>query len=248
MSNTSTVTPYASDSASTAVAACIGGAVLVGAAAVTWLVQENEQDRVATARHRDRARRERVATAAPSPVCSVALTLTAREPLLQAASQLGYQVESSTGVSPSTILLARPTGERLAIERSDAGRLLVHTTGARTRVNELVRQHTVERALEHPRSSGMVVRTKRLSTGEVQIAAREPQPVGRAGQATVLAQVRDDGTAWVDVDGVKGRRCEAITQGLAHAVGAEIDAQHKKPAWHQQPGEPVRTRPRKLRV
>lgn len=248
MSNTSTVTPYATDNGPSAISTCIEGVIQAGTATATWLAKESDQDRAATERFRDRARRDRLATVAPPQVCSVTLTVRQREPLLEAATTLGYRVDRTVSAAPSTLCLVRPSGERLAIERSTSGRLLVHTAGARARVNELVRQHTVERAVEHLRASGMAVQAKPLATGEVQIAARERTPVDRAGQATVLAQVHDDGTVWVDVDGVRGRRCEGITRGLAEAVGGEVDAQVRKPAWHQEPGEPTRTGPRKVRV
>lgn len=86
----------------------------------------------------------------------------------------------------------------------------------------------------------MHVETARLSSGEVQIRARE-QAGRRGGAAEVKAQVRSDGRVWIDVDNIRGNRCEEIVSGFAEAIGAEVSGTKKKDAYYQLPGEPART-------
>jgi len=49
------------------------------------------------------------------------------------------------------------------------------------------------------------------------------------------------GTTWVDVDQVKGNRCEELVRGLAEAVGGKVTSTQPKDAYFQLPGEPART-------
>ncbi|MCA1614087.1 MAG: hypothetical protein LC800_08035 [Acidobacteria bacterium] len=165
---------------------------------------------------------------------------------MRTAESLGYRVEPLAPSSVSLaeqpqILLRRASGERLAIARNDAGRLVVHTAGDRRRVQALVRQHTVERAVEHLTSKGMGVQTAKLASGEVQILARERDRSRRGGAAEIKAQVSVDGIALVDVDKVRGNRCEEIVRDLAQAVGGEVSGMRKKDSYFQLPGEPAKT-------
>ena len=48
----------------------------------------------------------------------------------------------------------------------------------------------------------------------------------------------------VDIDGIRGTRCENIVTEFAQAVGGQITGQQKNEAYWQLPGEPVKTRVR----
>lgn len=263
MSNTSTVTPYnasaeSSDNstglAAAAAVACITGAISLG----RWLAEETQEDREAIDRLKSERRRDlsgKRANTAEDPVVAkrealgittVGLQLRNPESLVRTAERLGYRMELTVGQSASLaeqpqIFLRRASGERLAISRNETGRLVVHTVGDRRRIQSLVRQHTVDRAVEHLQSKGMGVQTATLPSGEVQILARERSVSKRGGAAEIKAQVHVDGTAFVDVDKVRGNRCEKIVQDLAQAVGGEVSGMTKKDSYFQLPGEPTKT-------
>lgn len=267
MSNTSRVTPYDSSAVSAAVGAglglaavCVVGAAAGAIAVARWLAEETPEDRAAMDRIKEERRRERLnsptvtvaragARRALPRLNTVALHLRDPEALIRSAEKLGYQREplvqpSSTLAEQPLVLLHGAAGERLAIERNAKGRLVVHTAGDRSRVQTLVRQHTLDRAVEHLASKGMAVQTATLANGEVQILAREKDASRRGGAATVKTQVRTDGTAWVDVDCIRGNRCENVVSELAQAIGGEVASVAKKDAYFQLPGEPTKTRVR----
>jgi hypothetical protein len=265
MSNTSTVTPYtetssSSESASiggTLAAACVVGAVVGVVSLARWLAEESSEDREAIKRLKDTRRRELVANRTSATNASeslreeslgITVDLQLRNPdsLIHTAEKLGYRVESvrqssASLTTNSPILLQRASGERLAIARNNSGKLAVHTIGDRRRVQDLVREHTVESVHTHLTAKGMTVESARLVNGEVQILACEQGAGRRGGAAEIKAQVRLDGTALVDVDKVRGNRCEEIVQELAEAIGGEVSSVSRKNSFYQLPGEPTKT-------
>ena len=273
MSNTSTVTPYASTRTSTgpgvqtatgagvAVAAIAAGAIVAaGTCAVgvaRWLGQETEGDRQVLKRLKANRQREALGPtrhdhmlspgAAPR-IHSEALCLTNPQPLLHTAATLGYTQVSQTapmsGRDRAQVLLEHRTGERLAVGVGADGALRVHTAGDPRRISNLVRQHTVDQARAHFKRQGMHVTTARQPNGEVQILAREKAPpAGRAG-GEVRTQVHVDGSLCVDVNGVRGERCRDIVASVAAAVGGQVEATELKDAYFDRTGEPTRTRER----
>ena len=177
---------------------------------------------------------------------SLSLHLDDSQALVSAAAGLGYQLVQSPSFSlsdeVSPVLLERSDGERIAITRNDQGRLAIHTAADQGVLHALMRQHTEDRVLSHLDSKGMVFRTARLANGEMQILSQEPNAGWIGGAAEIKAQIRTDGTAWVDIDRCQGRRCEDIVQQIASAVGGKVTGTEKKDAWFQLPGEPARTR------
>lgn len=144
--------------------------------------------------------------------------------------------------APSSVLLQKDTGERLAIFKDKDG-LMLTTAGDMKQVHALMRQHTQDRVLEHlGKRMAMDIQTARLANGEVQISARETSLRHGDGQARMKVQVREDGRLWVDVDGLRSKRCEEEISGLAEAVGGEITSMKKKLLGFTLPGEPARTR------
>lgn len=232
-------------------AATATGVAAAGVAAVAtarWLAQETDADRAT----RGRFKALRQAEAAQESrkrmhqaLRSTRLHLRDAAPLLQTARTLGYREATGAlaGTAPprGVTLLENARGERLALERCANGRVMAHSAGDSAAVRTLLREHTLNQALRHLAARGMAVETARLPNGEVQILARETTP-GRGGQAEVRAQVHTDGTTWVDVDHVKGNRCEELVRGLAEAVGGKVTSTQPKDAYFQLPGEPARTR------
>lgn len=266
MSNTSTVTPYDNtafqDSVNAlgtvvgiAAGACIGVAAAGVVTMARWLAQETEADREAVARLNEVRQRERLGTENRpgisgaqvdlSGVTTLHLHVKDSDSVLSTATALGYRAAPAQAgfgqADRAIILLQKPSGERLAITQNAHGRLAIHTAGDQMQIHALVRQHTEERALAHLRSKGMDVKNVRLANGELQILARESN-AGESKSATeVKAQVRADGTAYVDIDKCRGNRCETLISELARAVGGRVSGTMKKEAYFQLPGEPTKT-------
>lgn len=178
-------------------------------------------------------------------ISSVNLHIRDMDALERSAERLGYRKADLPNAAldrsnERPLLLQRKTGERLIIGRSKRGGLVISSVGNPSGVASLVRQHTLDRTLAHLRKAGMQVKTSNLDNGEVQILAREPNAFLRGGSAEIKAQVRKNGDAWVDVNRVKGSRCEEIVSDLAKAVGAEVTTTRRKEAFYELPGEPVR--------
>lgn len=250
MSNTSRVTPYESESSEFNTAAA--GAI----ALARWLSEETPEDRAAVDRLKAEQRRERLerpttgnlisATTEPLRLTTVNLHLQNPESLVRSAEKIGYRLikQSTPLMDKPQILLSRASGERLAIEHNDKGRLTIRTAGHQHQIHALVRHHTVDNVIEHFKSRGMHVQAATLSNGEVQIRAHEQYPSRRGGDAEVKTQVHTDGTVWIDVDKVRGNRCQEIVSDLATAVGGQVSDMKKKDAYYQLPGEPTKTKVR----
>uniref|UniRef100_A0A7V4LD44 DUF2997 domain-containing protein n=1 Tax=Desulfobacca acetoxidans TaxID=60893 RepID=A0A7V4LD44_9BACT len=250
MSNTSSVSPYE------ATPAAPGFLATCGAAVVQWLSESTAADRAAVARLEEDRRAERLKgnpsclipcnQSSPLRLTSVGLHLHNPESLMQSAQKLGYQVVPLSFQGPlesqPVMLLQRPSGERLAIERNPAGKLVIHTACEPRTAQSLVRQHSMERALDHLRRKGGEVQTATLANGEIQIQAQERQTGQPGGTAKIKVQIHLDGRAWVDIEGVRGNRCEQIVGELASAMGAQVSSCQKKDAYYQLPGEPVKIR------
>jgi hypothetical protein len=256
MSNTSIVSPYAVGSALAVGAACVIGAAVATIAVAKWLAEESPEDAAVRRRANAVRRKERLSGRAPAElareaayipsVTSVPLHLRDPETLVRAAERLGYRMEPlATASEPLRnqphVLLRSAAGERLAISRDSTGHVVVQTIGARERVGALIRQHTADRVAEHLATRGMEVRTAVLANGEVQIFARE-QPGHGDGAAEIKTQVLADGTAHVDIDKIRGSRCEQIVRQMADAVGGEVCRANKKASYFQLPGEPTKTK------
>jgi hypothetical protein len=264
MSNTSSVTPYesttthpVSESTAAQTTATIGACALGIIAIARWLIDETPEERAVMEKIKQERRRQSLIVGNPEtlanrPKDSLCITtmnlhLGKSDSLVRAAEKLGYRQEKlgQSSTSPSLanqpILLRNHAGERLAISRNDNGRIAVSTTGDQRRVQKLVRQHTLDRAVEHLTAKGMQVETASLANGEVQIRARA-QATNQTGTAEVKAQIGGDGQTLIDIDCVVGNRCETIVQDFAQAVGGKVTAMTKKSSYYQLPGEPAKTK------
>jgi len=254
MSNTSTVSSYAQDSGVGATEVAFECATAV----IQWLLQETPEEKAAVERMKAHCRRERLATgkATSEPsrlqrpsLVSIPLHLRDPESLAQSAERLGYRRTSPHLASPDRsswepILMRNASGERLAITTSREGRVVVHAGGERRRVEALVRRHTIDCVAAHFARAGMAVEVQPLSGGEVQMVARERRSPRGDGLAVVETRVSADGNLSVDVDGLRGSRCDEIVQDIARAVGGKVTRTRKKEVLFTLPGEPTRTRVR----
>lgn len=258
MSNTAVVTPVAAVGGAGIAAAVIGGCILGLAAAASWVCRETDDDRKAITEYREARRREflenpfhatdlnSVREAWPQ-LKAENLYITNPESLIRSAQNLGYRLEPLADVKKSLveqpyILLQKTTGERLALSYNDDRRIVLTTAGDDLRLSHLVRQHTVERALDHLQKKGLTIQTTTLPGGELQILARERTSKRKDGLAEIKAQVRNDGTAWIDVDRLKSDRCREIVQEFAEAVGGKVTEMKMRGLSFQLPGEPVKTK------
>ena len=235
MSNTSEVTPYSATPA---------GAVSAGVA--SWLNEETPRDRAVRRRLIATRRREALGNAT-APIHSVSLRLRDKETLLSSAEVMGFDQEPVRATAErreAALLLRKPTGERLAIERTADGALTVHTAGDRQHILDLVRQHTVDQTLAHFQGQRMRVEAAESPTGGVQFRASAQTAQSSSAGAQVQTEVYADGSLCVDVGNVRGGRCLEIVNGLAAAVGGEVTATDFKEAWFERPGEATRTRER----
>jgi hypothetical protein len=258
MSNTSRVSPYDSSAVAVNAGSAVGSAVGSGLAAlIGWLSEETAEDRAVTARRQSQERRERLSAmqmrqtacvTSPKPIAlrTIPLKLKQTESLVRSAEKLGYHVVPLAGpLAPlahaGTVLLRHTDGRRLALRRSSNGRIQVETTGEQTGVDRLVHQHTSDQASALFAKQGMEIQTVPLGNGESQILASEPG-MKPDGSAVVRVQVRSDGKLDVDVDCVRGGRCQRMVDQLAEAIGGEVTATTKKATYFEEPGEPTRTR------
>ena len=263
MSNTSSITPYSGSGSSIGAGAGIAAACVVSAVAVTasvakWLIAETGEDREAVRDLKDRQREERLELywpdldimdrcMKPMPFTTVNLNLRNVESLIRSAESMGYElVRQDRDTDPlegrSYFLLQGSSGKRLVIEQNEDGRLAIHSAGEVDSIESLVQRHTLDRVVEHLAERCTDVKTMVLSSGEVQILAKERDRGAPGGAAEIKAQVRPDGRLWVDVDKVKGNRCTRIVSDIARAIGAEVESMRRKEACFQLPGEPTRTK------
>lgn len=201
------------------VAAVAGGYFLA-----KWVANITPEDRAAVECLKEQQRRERLlsarsgrAVSRETSLTSASLHLRSTEPLKRTAEKLGYRIVKSP---EPHILLARPSGERLAIGRNDHGQVTV-TGGDERHVKNLVKCHTVDRAIEHLKSKGMNIQTVSLPNGEIRITGNERR-AKKDGVARVTTQVHNDGSLFVDVGNLKSDRCESIISDLASAVGGDV--------------------------
>jgi hypothetical protein len=221
-------------------------------ALIGWLQEELQADNSANENLKRKLRRERLSSIKRSlslkpvkAVKSVELHVRNSVHLVRAAEKLGYRAKSLPKLGTSEpILLQNAAGERIALTRNARGSLTLHTAGENDQIHCLVRQHTLDRTFDFLKRKNMKIKAEVLADGQVQIMASEHKSDNRAGAAELKVQIRNDGTAWVDVDKVKGNRCEKIVADFAQSLEAQATGSRRKEAYYQLPGEPTKTRAR----
>lgn len=263
MSNTSSLSSYAGAATTVPATSAASAAAARGLGdAIRWLCADSVADRRVREGLEDDARSRRLtaarAASAAAPVAvqaptvtSVPLKLAGTESLCASAAKLGYRAAPLRGdlgslAEKGTVLLHNGAGERLVVTRNPQGLVEVQALGARPsverRVGEVLRQHSVDRVQASLAAQGMTVQAVSLPNGEAQLVGREQGVSRRDGNAVVRLQVRTNGEVDLDVDCIRGRRCEEIRDRLARDIGAEVRAVTRKPAFHEEPGERARIR------
>jgi len=238
MSNTTSVSPYDTQSETTtsvlAGVATIAVAGIAGTAAViNWLAEQTQEQKAAIAASRDGDRKRQVMAALR--VTSVGLNLRDSGSLVASAKVLGCLPvgPARSGVT----LLQNATGQRLVVEAAPSGKAVLHAASGRPSIETVVRQHTLDQVRRHFMERGMGMRMARTGAAEVEVTGSEQSSRHGDGQAVVNARVSRDGTLLIDVDQVKGPRCERIVAGLLEAVGGEVTEVRRKHSYFEIPGE-----------
>ena len=182
-----------------------------------WLTHKTAADKMAVARLREERRQEW------RQIKTTNLHIQSYEPLVRTAEKLGYSAQHNG----SDIYLLRPTGERLAISHTEQG-LSLSTVGDISHVQNLVRQHALERAEAHMQSRGMQVRTSRRANGDVEL-------LGSSAEGQINTQIHQDGSAFVDVNEAEGSHCEDMLKDLASAMGGKVSDVEKKSRCYRLP-------------
>lgn len=254
MSNTSTITPYddvtenyRSDSASTT------SIISEFYELARWLAvgpqptEEQLADKRAIEQEYQSKMEELEASSPklshPSKLTTLNLHMNDLLSLLDTAGKMGYSVANSASLNPgiTPTLLLHADGTKIAITLNSCEKLSLHSVSNVTSLSNLVSQHAQRQVLKHLSDNGMQFDSARLPNGELQIVAQESNHGQQGGAAKIKAQVKLDGTTWVDIDKCKGNRCENVVQQLASAMGGKVTSTRKKDAYFQLPGEPTKT-------
>jgi hypothetical protein len=249
MSNTAVINPVA----------LVGGCIVGLVEAASWVCQETTEDKKAVTEYREARKRELLGMSMMKAVRfdrfrkvwpelrAKSLYIKTPDTLVQAAKNLGYHLEPLADTKKplkqqAHIFMQKPTGERLAIGFKKDRRIVLISAGEDSRLNQLVQRHTLDRSLDHLKKRGMAIQTATLSTGEVQILARETTNKHHDGLAEIKAKVLNDGTALIDVDRLQTDRCHEIVKDFAEAIGGQVTEQKTKSLSFQLPGEPAKTK------
>lgn len=240
MSNTADVTPYVDSGSS------VTGGVGSAARAAPDLFSRSAADRAADEQLAESRRAARLSCA------SVTLVGNDLPPLVQAAKELGYtpmnvqtgasaQLPHSSARLDSTVQLVNARGERLSM-LVDGPSIRLEGSG----LQAVVRQRTLTAVSRHLQQlSGGRATTRRASDGSLHLTATELSGRHSDGAAKVAVVVDAAGNLTVDIDNVRGRRCENLLGDLTKAVGGQVRSKKLKPSYYDaEPGESARPRTR----
>lgn len=241
MSNTAEVTPYVDIDPS--VGTYVGTATKISSA----LFSRSATDRTAD---EQLAEQRRVARLSCSAVTLVGNDLA---PLIRAATELGYApVKAAEGCtsarfaqSPSRVhrdvQLVNDLGERLSM-LVDGPSIRLEGSGSQA----VVRQRTLAAVSRHlQQMSGGRATSRRSQDGSLHLTATELPARNGDGNAKVAVIVDAVGNVKVDIENVRGQRCERLLGDIAKAVGGKVRNKKLKPSYYEaEPGETARKRTR----
>jgi hypothetical protein len=242
MSNTAEVTPYLD--ADTSTSSYDGTS---SSQSAPGILSRSAADRAADAQFAERKRAERLSYAAVTVIGNDLASL------VRAATELGYRrVDSSTGdpslrpgpvpsVDLSPVCLINAAGSRLSM-CVDGPSVTLEGIGSKA----VVQQRTLSAAFRHlNQMSGGKMTHHRLPDGSVQLKASELHCRQGEGSASVEVVVDVAGNVKVDIENVRGPRCERVLDDIAKAVSGKVRSKRLKPAYYQgKPGESTRARTR----
>lgn len=168
--------------------------------------------------------------------------------LLHAATSLGFFPVNAPGLVSD---LARPLelrnakGECIALQQVGS-KIDLHSTNGLGVIHSVVRRNTLDLAQKHLQAlSGGHVTVRQLANGEVELQAGELAKGQHDGAALITARVDATGAAKLDIENVRGTRCEQVLAGFSKAVGGTAKNKKLKPSYYKDPtapGEPARVK------
>lgn len=237
MSNTAEVTYYESnwsDQVET-------GSGVLGAEAASFLTQESRIVSRAKERHCEQLRQERLMSVQPT---AVRLHITDMASIVRAATSLGYSVVPpilpTLGAGRSAVLMQNGSGQRMAIQTTNGHVVLAGTV--LPVIHAVMRERTVQAVRQHLNTKWVGVTSRTLANGVLEIGARAVQAPAGSGPATLSVRIDADGRSRLDIEQVKGNRCDQIVKEFAAATGGKATVVKKKSAYFQMPGEPTRVK------
>jgi len=214
MSNTAEVTPYVADAAS----------------ALSDYLEATEADMAASASHLTALRAERLAC------CRLNIMPDGASSLLHAARERGF-VDVAAGAPAASaarrVELSNAAGQRIWLESGGERVSLVGSQSAKAELEAIVRQRTMNAAMRHLQTlSAMPVAMRTLGNGTVELVVKEAQHGQTDGQATVTALIDAKGDIKLDIDGLRGSRCEVLLNATAKAMGGKVGNKKIKPSYY----------------
>lgn len=241
MSNTASVTPYMDSGAAAS------GDVDFAEHAGARLLSRSAADRVIDERLAESRRVDRLSCNA------VSLVSGELAPLIRAATELGYVPVKIAG----RVASMRSTGTRVGpdgavqLVNAQGDRLSMLPTGPSVRLEgsgsqAVVRQRTLMAVSRHLQQlSGGHAIARRAPDGSLHLTASELPARHGGGEARVAIVVDAAGNLTVDIDKVRGRRCENLLHGITTAIDGKVISKKIKPSYYDaEPGESARPRTR----
>ena len=248
MSNVSTTNPVESSN-TVNIAGSVVTAVGVAASVAAWLAKElviNPSSEASVREQRQSFSKIRGEASHSKIEKLSSLKLHSRdvESLLCSSSKLGFRKAISPEQPAGCILLTDDSGSRIVLEQTKGGTIQLHTVNGEAKLRRILHENTSSRAMEFLRSKDMIVDSKQLRNGELQLTARSKASVPATARAPQLAiQVKNDGSTVVDVSCIQGSACMDLTREFAIAVGSSVSQTAYKPEY-EQPGEVRKTKVR----
>lgn len=232
MSNTADVTPYENDQET------------APSAAISAFFAQTEAERAAIARDDKMKQQERLMAT------RVSLLHSNPASLLSAAQALGFAPLNNLNLQrydlTKPLELKNAKGECIKLHQVGNTLNLASTSG-RDVIHDVVRRCTLDNARRHLEMLGSgSVTERKLANGEVELQATESAKGQRDGAAVVTARIDAAGVARLDIENIRGGRCQEVLAGFAKAVGGTAKNKKLKSAYYQrnEPGEPARVKPK----
>lgn len=159
------------------------------------------------------------------------------EPIIDSATRLGYKFlnpeKSELNVPSNLAFLQSKEGKRLVLEKSKDGNILIHTKENKENIHEVVRQATLDKVTNHFSKNEMNPKITLLTNGDIQIQAKETPNIQSEDLAEITTNIKEDGSLFIDIENVKGKRCDSIVNELAESVGGRIQQTQYKTSYFQ---------------
>ncbi|MBI5185172.1 MAG: hypothetical protein HZA01_05540 [Nitrospinae bacterium] len=215
MSTTGSAAPLALIPLGIAAGAVMGAVYLCGKAMEVCPEEMERQKKLADEFQKEWGKNKIKKALAKEKIMLMPLTLTDPEPLLKAAAIEGFALNRPVGdmaANNSPIALRHKSGESILLSKDKAGKLEIITNNADLG-HSILRRHTLNKVVLHYEKLGMNIQTRVVNKTDIEIIGKEKIPL-LDGRVKVATKVRNDGSAEIDVSGLKGSRCQSIVKEL----------------------------------